>query len=105
MAGMQDETAHTGYQPERRHVRRKRVLKGAIVIRGVHELELACTIHNMSEEGAQIELTSLAHLPQEFLLYVALDGHAYRCELEWRHGEKAGVSFHGTEPKPPHHYG
>ncbi len=92
-------------QTEHRGEHRNRVLKGAVIVRSDHESELPCTIHNMHEDGAELQVTPQAHLPQEFLMYVAVDRLAYRCRLEWRRGGHAGVSFHGNEPKPAHLYG
>lgn len=46
-----------------------------------------------------------ARVPAEFLLYVPVDGVAYRATLRWREKDRVGVQFTGTEPKPKLHYG
>ena len=39
------------------------------------------------------------------LLYVPLDGIAYRAVVRWRKNDRVGVEFVGIEPKPKFHYG
>ncbi|MCJ8521733.1 PilZ domain-containing protein [Rhizobium tarimense] len=90
-------------KPPRLH--RHRVLKGATIITGVSNSEISCTIRNMNPEGAELKVAGSALLPERFLLYVPVDGLAYICELRWRSGERAGLKFHGTAPKPRWHYG
>lgn len=90
-------------KPSRKH--RHRVLKGATIILSVSNSEISCAIRNMNPEGAELKVTSSALIPEHFLLYVPVDGIAYTCELRWRSGERAGVKFLGTAPKPRWHYG
>lgn len=84
---------------------RPRVLKGGTILDGPNNSEVPCMIRNMHEKGAELSVDPDAALPKHFLLYVRTDGTAYRAELRWRNGKRAGVSFHGTEPKPAWHYG
>lgn len=88
---------------ERKH--RSRVLKRAAILTGITNSEIACTIRNMHENGAELRVPAEARVPREFLLYVAIDGVAYRAVMRWRHQDKMGVMFTGTEPKPHWHYG
>lgn len=85
--------------------RRQRVLKGATILLGINRSEIACTVRNMHAHGAELKVPADAHVPEDFLLYVPIDGLGYRCELRWRSGERVGVRFTGTEPKPHWHYG
>ena len=89
--------------PPRAH--RNRVLKGATIITGISSSEIPCSIRNMNKDGAELKVSSSALVPELFLLYVPVDGIAYTCELRWRSGERAGLKFHGTAPKPRWHYG
>ncbi|ETA72815.1 MULTISPECIES: PilZ domain-containing protein [Mesorhizobium] len=93
---------HTG-EPEREH--RPRVLKGGTVITGIQNSEIAVMLRNQHAGGAELKIPLEARVPDRFLLYVPLDGVAYRCEIRWRRKDRVGVQFTGTEPKPKLHYG
>ncbi|TSE13254.1 PilZ domain-containing protein [Mesorhizobium intechi] len=93
---------HTG-EPEREH--RPRVLKGGTVITGIQNSEIAVMLRNQHAGGAELKIPIEARVPDRFLLYVPLDGVAYRCEVRWRRNDRIGVQFTGTEPKPKLHYG
>jgi hypothetical protein len=56
----------------------------------------------VSEAAAELICPST---PAEFLLYVPVDGVAYRSILRWREKDRVGIQFTGTEPKPKLHYG
>ncbi len=90
-------------QPPREH--RNRVLKGAHILSGVNNSSIACTIRNMHQHGAELRVQVEARIPAQFLLYVPVDGLAYRSELQWRKTDRAGVKFTGSEPKPHWFYG
>jgi hypothetical protein len=92
-------------QSEHRNEHRRRVLKGAAILTGVSRSEIRCEIRNMHEHGAELKLPSGTVCPPEFLLYVPADGIGYRSIVRWRAGERVGVAFTGTEPKPHWHYG
>jgi hypothetical protein len=91
------------HNPER--PRRHRVLKGASILSGIDKSEISCTVRNMHEHGAELRVPAEMAVPAEFLLYIPVDRTAYRCELRWRIGQRAGVRFLGTAPKPHWHYG
>ena len=90
---------------EHRKDRRQRVLKGASILTGVANSEVKCLIRNMHAEGAELKVDLDARIPGEFLLYVPVDGIAYKAVLRWRKEGRVGVTFTGTEPKPAWHYG
>lgn len=92
-------------EAENRREHRQRVLKGASILTGIKNSEIACTIRNMHKNGAELKVSADTPVPQEFLLYVPVDGIAYRCTLRWRNRDRVGVDFNGTEPKPAWHYG
>jgi hypothetical protein len=89
--------------PDRAH--RARVLKGATIVLGINESEIACTVRNQHAEGAELVVPPAVPLPGEFLLYVPADKLSYRCVVRWRRKDRVGVQFTGTEPKPKFHYG
>jgi len=89
--------------PERKH--RARVLKGAFILVGINISEVECTIRNMHSDGAELRVSADSRVPENFLLYVPVDGVGYRSVVRWRKGDRIGVAFTGTEPKPHWHYG
>ncbi|OBQ61201.1 PilZ domain-containing protein [Mesorhizobium erdmanii] len=90
-------------EPQREH--RPRVLKGATIITGIQNSEIAVMLRNQHAGGAELKIPLESRVPDRFLLYVPLDGVAYRCEVRWRRNDRIGVQFTGTEPKPKLHYG
>ncbi|TGU68390.1 PilZ domain-containing protein, partial [Mesorhizobium sp. M1C.F.Ca.ET.144.01.1.1] len=54
---------------------------------------------------AELQVSIDARVPNEFLLYIPTDGVGYKAVVQWRRGDKLGVMFLGTEPKPHWHYG
>ena len=89
--------------PAREH--RQRVFKGASILLGIKASEIACMLRNMHAHGAELKVPIEQILPERFLLYVPVDGVAYRCRLCWRKNDRAGIAIEGTEPKPHWHYG
>jgi len=84
---------------------RPRVLKGGTIITGIQNSEVGCMLRNQHQGGAELKIPLEARVPDRFLLYVPLDGVAYRCEVRWRRSDRVGVQFIGTEAKPKLHYG
>lgn len=90
---------------ESREQRRRRVLKGASILSGISNSEVKCTVRNMHSQRAELQVSIDARVPNEFLLYIPTDGVGYKAVVQWRRGDKLGVMFLGTEPKPHWHYG
>lgn len=88
---------------EREH--RNRVLKGASILGDVKTSEIKCVVRNMHSQGAELKVPAGVRIPDEFLLYVPVDGIGYRSVVRWRSQGRIGVMFTGTEPKPHWHYG
>lgn len=66
----------------------------AKIITGTNPPQIACSISDISEIGARLELESDSELPGKFLLLLTRDGHAQRqCRLIWRAGMTIGVDF------------
>lgn len=84
---------------------RPRVLKGATILTSISASTASCLVRSQNAAGFGIQIDAEQKIPAHFLLYVPVDGIAYRCKLRWRKGDKAGLSFDGTEPKPKWHYG
>ncbi|MER8503624.1 PilZ domain-containing protein [Mesorhizobium sp. M0833] len=90
---------------ETRRDHRQRVLKRATIIISITSSEISCTMRNQHAGGAELKLPAETRIPTEFLLYVPVDGVAYRSVVRWRKNEKVGIQFTGVEPKPRLHYG
>lgn len=54
----------------------------------------ACSIADISETGARLELANDAELPERFMLLLTKTGDARRrCRVVWRTGLTVGVEF------------
>ncbi len=70
---------------------RHRVLKsGSIEFDGG---TIDCTIRNVSDTGAAIEVASLQGIPDTFNLRISGDPAPRRCEVAWRADKRIGVAF------------
>jgi hypothetical protein len=94
-----------GNSSNHRREHRQRVLRGGSIITGIKNSEISCTLRNQHDDGAELKVPPEARVPDRFLLYVPVDGVAYRSEVRWRRNDRIGVQFTGTEPKPKLHYG
>ena len=78
---------------ERRSSRRKKsFLRGKIIYdRGAHSCE--CTIRDVSDGGARVELPVGQIIPKKIFLVEMRGGIAYECEVRWRAPSSIGVLF------------
>src|SRR4051812_32189966 len=55
---------------------------------------MACSLCNVSETGAKLQLSKEVPLPRSFLLALTPDGHVRRlCRPVWQRSSIAGVRF------------
>lgn len=76
---------------EKRAAQRHRVFKGGTITfenRGV-----GCTVRNMSEGGAAIDLDAPVTLPQSFSLSITRDNFVRNCRTVWRSERRIGLAF------------
>lgn len=83
------------YSDDRRG-HRNRVLKGATILVDVNTSEIKCMVRNMHADGAELRLPSGVQVPAEFLLYVPVDGVAYRSVVRWHDQGRVGIEFMGV---------
>lgn len=57
-----------------------------------------CTIKDLSDSGAKIELSHLHKVPPRFILINFQGGVAFEVVLKWRRGDLAGMSFEHRHP-------
>ena len=76
---------------EHRSAPRHRVLKaGTIEFRGAG---IDCTVRNLSETGAALEVASPLGIPAEFDLVVMAEHSRRHCRVVWRKEKRIGVAF------------
>jgi PilZ domain len=76
---------------ERRVIPRRRVLKtGSITVGGG---AIDCTVRNISDAGATLEVVSPLFIPDRFRLFVPSDGLNRPCHIVWRKDRRMGIAF------------
>lgn len=76
---------------ERRNKARHRVLKAGTIEFGGGVID--CTIRNLSDAGAALDVTSPVGIPTHFTLLVQADGTHLSCSVIWRKEKRIGVRF------------
>jgi hypothetical protein len=71
---------------------RRRTLKGGKIVVNDGFSTFTCTIRNLSETGAKLQLSSVIGIPERFVLKLD-DGRDYPCEVAWRTETEIGVKF------------
>lgn len=80
-------------QEHRHHPRIRSFLRGEIVHSG-GAIRLECTVRDLSQQGARLQIPRSVPLPDPFDLDVAQRHMHERCTIIWRHGDEVGVQFH-----------
>ena len=77
---------------ERRNVARRRALKRAQIIFKGHWATIDCTVLNLSDRGACLNVESSIGIPDSFDLML---DHAsvFKCLVTWRKATQIGVTF------------
>jgi len=70
---------------------RHRVLKAGSITFGSGTID--CTVHNVSETVAALEVVSLLYIPDRFTLVVQTDQLRRPCHIVWRNERRIGVAF------------
>ena len=78
---------------EKRHMLRRRTLKGARIAFQGDQATIQCVVRNLSDEGACLALESPAGIPDMF--HLIFDGQEpdRRCRVIWRRHDRVGVEF------------
>ena len=77
---------------EHRRTQRLRSFKGGSIVFGV-AAAIDCTIRNMSDAGAALEVESQFGIPAEFRLIIKLERVKRNCRVAWRSAKRIGVQF------------
>ena len=70
---------------------RHRVLKAGTIEFGGGAID--CTVRNLSDTGAALDVTSPVGIPEHFTLFVPADGAHLSCTVVWRKEKRIGVRF------------
>jgi hypothetical protein len=76
---------------ERRMTQRHRVLKGGTI--AFDGNDLACTVRNLSANGAALDLAYSVSLPPSFMLLIESNQLVRRCHPVWSSDKRIGVAF------------
>ncbi|WP_128923162.1 PilZ domain-containing protein [Bradyrhizobium guangxiense] len=76
---------------ERRDKARHRVLKAGTMEFGGGAID--CTVRNLSDAGAALDVTSPVGIPEHFTLFLQADGTHRSCIVVWRKEKRIGVKF------------
>jgi hypothetical protein len=77
---------------EKRTVPRHSVLKrGTLVVNGGGVFD--CTVRNLSESGARIDIANPLGVPKVFTLVIEADHFKRRCHAVWSSERQIGVAF------------
>jgi hypothetical protein len=77
---------------DKRHSPRQRVLKAGTISFGLGA-GISCTVRNLSERGASLEIASPIGIPNEFTLVIITDNVKRLCRVAWRSARRIGISF------------
>jgi len=79
---------------DQRHAPRQRTFKGGTISLAGGSLD--CTIRNLSDTGAMLELPEPVITPDTFILIIKPELLTRCCEVAWRIGSRVGVRFQST---------
>ena len=81
---------------EHRTAPRRRLLKSGKISFGGGAID--CTVRNVSDTGAALDVTSPVGIPDHFTLLIESDYIQAPCRVVWRKQSRIGVRF-GGDPK------
>lgn len=76
---------------EQRAAQRRRLLKAGTISFGGGVID--CTVRNLSETGAALDVISPVGIPDRFTLVVDADRSELPCRIVWRKEKRIGVRF------------
>ena len=76
---------------EHRIAPRRRMFKAGTIEFGGGGMD--CTVKNLSDTGAALEILSPLYVPDRFTLFVPSDQFKRRCRVVWRKERRIGIAF------------
>ena len=86
---------------ERRSLQRGRTLLGGKIVFNTGRSVIDCTVRNLSDEGACVQVASPIGLPEYVHLLIAGDAEPRACNLAWHSGNRIGLSFAARDVSVP----
>ena len=83
---------------DKRSGSRQRVLKGGKIVFAGGSFNVDCTIRNISETGARLQVPTTVAIPDRFTLVDVQSRIRREATVAWRKGDLIGVRF--EPPKP-----
>lgn len=80
----------------KRNAPRQRILKAGTITFGAAVID--CTVRNLSETGAALQVASVVGIPTDFSLIIQSDNFHRRCRVAWRKMNRIGVTFEPDDP-------
>jgi hypothetical protein len=77
---------------QRKHPRRRTLKAGRIVLNRGFSV-LTCTVRNLSDGGACLEVATSVGIPDDFDLNFEADHSNRSCHVAWRSEHRIGVAF------------
>ncbi len=87
------------HKVETRSAKRRRVLKTGKIEINLDYADIPCLVHDISDTGAKIKVTSENLVPDNFTLHIPMDGFAVDCHVIQRNAKSFGVEFVGDKRK------
>jgi two-component system cell cycle response regulator len=84
---------------ERRQQQRVRTLKAARILLNQHHSVLDCTVRNLSQVGACLNVPSTIGIPERFDVIFDADQSVRTCRMVWHKAKQLGVEF-ASEARP-----
>ena len=78
---------------EHRIAPRRRMFKAGTIEFGDGGGGMDCTVKNLSDTGAALEILSPLYIPDRFTLFVPSDQLNRRCHVVWRKERRLGIAF------------
>ncbi len=78
---------------ERRHHQRRRTLKAGQIVFNQRFSVITCTVRNLSDGGACIEVANSVGIPDDFDLTIEPEHVNRSCHVAWRSEHRIGVAF------------
>jgi hypothetical protein len=82
---------------EKRAVIRNSVLRAGTIQFGSGWIN--CMVHDRSNAGAMLHVTSSVGIPMRFILTMSPDGRRVSCRVAWRTEKRIGVAFERGSPR------
>ena len=78
---------------DKRGKSRQRTLKGGKIVFGGGAFSVDCTIRNLSDTGARLQVPTTVAIPDTFTLVEGQGGKSRQATVVWRKGDVLGVRF------------